>query len=290
MPTQRAMPQKSGASAVLNASGIVTRAATEPKTLARKILPKAALSPPAAKKRPHEMKAVGRIRWKFSGRPSVPVAERARPAAVTQWNVKFRESSVQRKERIPMTIARGANRFGASAHEAFTPLEKYGAPPSDERRRRSVAASDHGTGTGPVDRAGAVYGRLTVRGNRCDVLPHRPVPGRCGSTPAARISRDEAPRQDAAARASGECRTIRPCSARSAADDPHAEALEAAPRRPPPAPGPWPRSAAAPPGRGGRRAPRSMSTPPGTASSTRSRWSAASKPSVSPGWVMTLQT
>jgi hypothetical protein len=49
---------------------MVTRAATEPNTQARKILPKAALSPPAAKKRPQEMKAVGRIRWKFSGRPS----------------------------------------------------------------------------------------------------------------------------------------------------------------------------------------------------------------------------
>ena len=70
IPTQRAMPQKSGSSAVLKASGIVTRAATEPNTVARKILPKAALSPPAAKNRPHEMKAVGRIRWKFSGRPS----------------------------------------------------------------------------------------------------------------------------------------------------------------------------------------------------------------------------
>ena len=40
-----------GASAVLNASGMVISAATEPNTQARKILPKAALSPPAATNR-----------------------------------------------------------------------------------------------------------------------------------------------------------------------------------------------------------------------------------------------
>src|SRR5262245_65940919 len=97
MPTQRAMPQKSGKSAVLNASGIVTSAATVPKTMARKILPKAALSPPAAKKRPHAMKAVGRMRWKFLDWSTTAAAGRM---FVTQWKVKFREIGVLNRQRV----------------------------------------------------------------------------------------------------------------------------------------------------------------------------------------------
>src|SRR5262245_57071509 len=125
IPTHREMPQKSGKSAVLNASGIVTRAATEPNTVARKILPKAALSPPAAKKRPHEMKAVGRISWKFSGRPSVPGPSRL-SCTVTQWNVKFRENSVHRKDRIPITIASGVIALARALMKRSLLWEKYG--------------------------------------------------------------------------------------------------------------------------------------------------------------------
>src|SRR5262245_15820782 len=132
MPTQRAMPQKSGKSAVLNASGIVTSAATVPKTMARKILPKAASTPPAAKKRPHALKAVGRMRWNVLGWSTPAAAGRL---FVTQWNVKFRENSVQRNESTPMTIARGAIAFARGPIELAPWDRENGSAAREERKR-----------------------------------------------------------------------------------------------------------------------------------------------------------
>ncbi len=68
--------------------------ATVPNRAARKILPNAALSPPAAKNKPHEINATGRIKWKFCGTPTAP--GRSVPDTVTQWKVKFSENQVHR--------------------------------------------------------------------------------------------------------------------------------------------------------------------------------------------------
>jgi hypothetical protein len=54
------------------------------------------------------MKAVGRIRWKLEGTPK-PTSV-ASPS-VTQLNVKFSESSVQRNEITAITIASGKIAF-----------------------------------------------------------------------------------------------------------------------------------------------------------------------------------
>jgi len=77
-------------------------------------LPKAALSPPAAKNMPQAMNAVGRIRWKFLG------SERPMPRSpsVTQWNVKLSENSVQRNERTPITSASGKIAFARGPIES----------------------------------------------------------------------------------------------------------------------------------------------------------------------------
>ena len=167
MPTQRAMPQK-GASpvagsngAVLNDRYIVIRAATVPNTQAMKILPKAALSPPAAKNRPHEMNAIGRIRWKFSGTPKSP---RTLSCCVTQWNVKFRENSVQRKDRTPMTIARGAIAFMRALIERLLLLREVRGT-----RRREKKTCDGGATT--EETANRALRAASLRPQKCSWQP-----------------------------------------------------------------------------------------------------------------------
>ena len=216
MPTQRAMPQKSGASAVLKASGMVTSAATEPKTVARKILPKAALSPPAAKKRPHEMKAVGRIRWKFSGRPNAPAPVRS-SCTVTQWNVKFRESSVQRNDRTPDDDRQRRDRLCACAHPGVDSFMRRTGDAPTGMKRGSVAAR-HATGPGRARRRDGrslrppdcswqplqvLFSSAPVR-ERCSARENLPRPMRGGGGGADAGRRPATmPHEDLAARASG---------------------------------------------------------------------------------------
>src|SRR4029077_11375619 len=85
---------------------------------------RAELSAPAAKKKPHDTKAAGTIRWKLLGRLS-PLP---RSPDVTQWKVKFRLTSTQMNARTAITRASGAAAF-ARPNMATLPAEADG----DER-------------------------------------------------------------------------------------------------------------------------------------------------------------
>lgn len=66
-PTHSEMPQKSGRSAVALARTIMRNAVAQPKKLAMQTFVNAALSPPAAKNKPHATNAAGTTRWKLLG-------------------------------------------------------------------------------------------------------------------------------------------------------------------------------------------------------------------------------
>src|SRR5262245_21024328 len=104
IPTQSAIPQKSGKPAVADDSAIVASAASPPVIDPATTLPSAALSAPAAKKNPHDTNAAGRTRWKLLGRAR-PLP---RSPAANQWNVKLSENSVHAKARTPIAMASGS--------------------------------------------------------------------------------------------------------------------------------------------------------------------------------------